>query len=344
MRRRQRSGQPVPVAGGHQVDGAGAGDDQTVQDGLVAVAVHERDLVAGDAVVAHHAVGGGVAVQHEVRAVRTEDAGRVALGLADRAGVLEKGTQLADRDRQVRAEQALAVVVEELPADRRLQERDAAGVRRGVPGVLVRLVEAAERLEEGRQDRLAVGTGGGGHPPGDEGGSVLERPDIAGDHLGDPQRKPLELPPSIRLVRHHEQHRQILEPLSDKAEHRRATAVLLSRASVAGQVPGDHGTRETGLRPKDGPGVLGPRRPPHLKTLALQFLADPGQLGTCGDRAFGHRHEDCVVHHGKHSRRWLRGHLGPFIKACGDERFPYSLVSGTRRTVCRAALSHSVEG
>ena len=69
--------------------------------------------------------------------MRAEHARRVLLVLADRARVVEQRAQAPDADRQVRAQQVLAEVVEEDPADRRLEERGAARVARRVPRVLV---------------------------------------------------------------------------------------------------------------------------------------------------------------------------------------------------------------
>ena len=66
LARGQRPGQPVAVARGDQIDRPGAGDDQTVEHRLVAVPVHQGDLVTGDAEVADQAVAGGVAVEDEV--------------------------------------------------------------------------------------------------------------------------------------------------------------------------------------------------------------------------------------------------------------------------------------
>ena len=60
-----------------------------------------------------------------VGAVRAEHARRIPLVLADRAGVIEQRAQLPDADRQVRAQQVLAEIVEEHPAHRRLEERGA---------------------------------------------------------------------------------------------------------------------------------------------------------------------------------------------------------------------------
>lgn len=97
--------QSVAVAGGDQVDRPGSGEDQAVQHRFVAVAVHQCDLVLGDAEVTDHPVAGGVAVEDEVGAVGAEDAGGVAFRRADGAGVFEEGTEFGDGDRQVAAQQ-----------------------------------------------------------------------------------------------------------------------------------------------------------------------------------------------------------------------------------------------
>ena len=119
----------------------------------MAVAVTQGDLVAGDRVLADDAVGRRVAVDHVIRAMGAEHFRRIALGLADRAGVIEQRAELADGDRQVGAQQVFAEEVIERPPDRRLQEGDPAGVRRGVPGVTVAVVQTPQRSEEGRRIR-----------------------------------------------------------------------------------------------------------------------------------------------------------------------------------------------
>ncbi|GAA3085389.1 hypothetical protein GCM10020000_84840 [Streptomyces olivoverticillatus] len=97
----------------------------------MAVAVDQGDLVARDAEVSDHAVGGGIAVQDEIGAFGSEDAGRVAFGVADGPGVLEERAEFLDGNRQVAAQQALAEIVEESAADRGFQEGDASGVGGG---------------------------------------------------------------------------------------------------------------------------------------------------------------------------------------------------------------------
>ena len=128
--------------------------DQPLLDRLVAVAVAERDLVVADAGRHDGPVGARRAVQHRVGAVGAEDAGGVALALADRAGVAEQRAERGALDAHVGAEQVLAVEVEEDPADRRLEEGDAALVAGRGPGVLALAVVAGQRRREGRQQPL----------------------------------------------------------------------------------------------------------------------------------------------------------------------------------------------
>lgn len=66
-----------------------------------------------------------------------EYARRIALAGANRAAVVEQRSQLADRDREIGSEQLLSEELEEGAARRMLQEGDAAGVARRVPGIFV---------------------------------------------------------------------------------------------------------------------------------------------------------------------------------------------------------------
>lgn len=275
-----------------------------MQHRLVAVAVHQRDLVGRDAVVADHAVGRGVAVQYEVRPVGAEDAGGVALGVADGAAVLEEGTQLLHRDRQVGAEEPLTVVVEERPADGRFQERHPSGVGGGVPGVLVGVVEPAQRLEERRQDGVAVGAGGVEDTAGDEGRRVFQGPDVADGGLGHPQGQPFQA--VVGLLTHHDEDGEAGEAAGDLPQDCPSPAAcvlpLLGR-----QVPGDDGSGQAGLRTQRGTGALDRPRPPHLQPAVLQLFADPAQLVTADAPAQGilaQGQKDTTVRHDTpHMRR-----------------------------------------
>ncbi len=286
--RGQRSRQAVAVAGGDHVDRPGARDDQAVQHGLVAVAVHQRDLVAGDAEMADQAVARGVAVQHEVGEVGAEHTGRVALRLADRAGVLEQRAQFLDRDRQVAAQQPLPEVVVEGASRRRLEEGDTAGVGRGVPGVFVGVVEAAQCPEERRQHGFPVGAGGGGDAARDEARGVLQRPDVAHDRLGHPQR---QVP--YALVGHHQEDRQVPETAADPVQHGAATRGPVEGAARPGEcasrrgergagpvtggpgkVPGHQRRRQTSLGAQYGVRVLRRDLPPDFEAARLDRVPD----------------------------------------------------------------------
>ncbi len=116
--RRQRPRESVSVPGGDQVHRPRAREDETVQDRLVAVAVHQSDLVTGDAEMPDHAVTGRIAVQNEIRAVGAEDPGGIRLRIADRAGVFEERAEFLHRDRQITAQNPFPEIVVEGPAHR----------------------------------------------------------------------------------------------------------------------------------------------------------------------------------------------------------------------------------
>ena len=81
---------------------------------------------------------------------------RVALARRHRAGVVEQLAELVDRVAHVGAQHVLAEELVEHPADRALQERDAARMAGAVPRVRAVLRVVDERLEERRRDAVEV--------------------------------------------------------------------------------------------------------------------------------------------------------------------------------------------
>lgn len=253
-------------------------------------------------------------MQHEVGEVGAEHTGRVALRLADRAGVLEQRAQFLHRDRQVAAQQPLPEVVVEGASRRRLEEGDTAGVGRGVPGVLVGVVEAAQRPEERRQHGFPVGAGGGGDAARDEARGVLQWPDVAHDRLGHPQR---QVP--YALVGHHQEDRQVPETAADPAQHGAAARGPVEGAARPGEgasrrgergagpvtggpgkVPGHQRSRETSLGAQYRVRVLRRDRPPDFEAARLDRVPDLPQLlgpGALAPRVFRYRDQDPAVGH-----------------------------------------------
>ncbi len=163
--RRNRPDDPVAVPERDQVGRDPAGQHQAVLDRLVAVPVAERDLVAAHRRHADHPVRGRGPVGDAVGAMGPEDPGGVALVLAHGTGVVQQRAQGAHADREVAAEQVLPEIVEEDPPHRRLEKRGAAGVTRGVPGVLVFLAESHDGGRQRRQHHLDVALDRRHHPP-----------------------------------------------------------------------------------------------------------------------------------------------------------------------------------
>ena len=126
-----------PVAPGDHVHRVGLGDDHGVVERLVAVAVHKGYIVAQHLAAPDDLVHGGGAVQHEIGVVRAENPGRVFLGLAHHAAVVQKRAQLRHGDGKVGPEGVFAEELVHGHPGRAAQKALAAHVPRGVPGVFV---------------------------------------------------------------------------------------------------------------------------------------------------------------------------------------------------------------
>src|SRR5262249_19764817 len=136
---------------GAQENRNAAGDREALLDALVAIAVAERDLAIADARAHDRTVRSRRAVEHGVPPVRAGDARRVALARADGPRVPEQGAERGALDPHVGAEEILAIEIEEDPADRRFEERDAPLMPRRGPRVLDVAIVLAERGDERRQ-------------------------------------------------------------------------------------------------------------------------------------------------------------------------------------------------
>ena len=176
-RRRDRPDQPEMIARRRQPDRHGPREHEPLLDRGVAVAIAKREIPRREARRKDNAVGGGSAPGDAVRALRTEDARRVALALPDRTRVVEKRSEPLDRDRKVGAQEALAEVLVEGAPGGGLEERGPPGVPRRMPGVLVFPREGEQGRGEGREEALAVALHRRHDTAGDEVRSVLEHPD-----------------------------------------------------------------------------------------------------------------------------------------------------------------------
>ena len=78
---------------GLQVQGLGAGQDEPVVVGLVAVPVHQHDIPRPGDRLDHDLVGGGGAVGAEISPLGPEGPGRLLLGLLDVSGRFEQTVQ-----------------------------------------------------------------------------------------------------------------------------------------------------------------------------------------------------------------------------------------------------------
>ncbi len=128
------------VARGGEEDRDGAGLDQrALVERLVVVAIEEHQVAAPQHGVRDHLVGRARAVQHEVRLVGAEHLRRVTLRLRGGALVNQQIAEVHVRVAQIVAEDALAEVLEEDLARRRLPVELTALVSRAVEGDVGRL-------------------------------------------------------------------------------------------------------------------------------------------------------------------------------------------------------------
>lgn len=103
-----------------QVQRNRAGHDDGVQDGLVAVAIDQYQVVATDHGVPDDLVGRGGAVDNEEAVVGTEIARRPRLRLGHRPGVIQQRAQFRHGYRKIRTQRVLAEELVESLADRAL--------------------------------------------------------------------------------------------------------------------------------------------------------------------------------------------------------------------------------
>ena len=308
--RRDRADHAARVAPRAQIDRNGAAHVQRVVQGLVAVAVDQRDVAVGDGRAQDDLVAGRAAADHEEGLVGAEDARGVALRLADRAGVVVQRPELPHRDRQVRAQHLLAVEAEEGAADRRLHERGTAGVTRRVPRVRVGVGEVHEPAEERRQDRVQVAARGRVDAPRDERRAVLGHPDVALDLLDDLERHltgrraaRAEQDGKLRCAR-----AQVLRGCAGSARARR-------RSRTPGPTPAPGTTARRARRPR-------PRR---------RRASEPRRPGARAPRARRRSRSRCAPPRTSHRRRAPTMRTGKpeasaagIGVACGDIRRPPS--------------------
>ena len=156
---RDRADDAEVVAGRHQENRDGAGHDDRVEHRLVAVAVDDDDVARRHGGVPDDLVRGRGAVGDEIEVVAVEDARCVALGGGNRAGVVEQLAEFLDGIADVGTQHVLAKELVEHLADRALQEGDAAGMARAVPGIRTVGGIVRQGAEEGRRQRIEIGIG-----------------------------------------------------------------------------------------------------------------------------------------------------------------------------------------
>ena len=176
---RDRADDAQVVALRREEDRNSAGHGDRVQNGDVAVAIDDDDIVGRHVRVPDHLVRGRRAVGDKKTMICVENARRIALRCRHRPRMVQQLAQLVDRVAHVGAQHVLAEELVEHLADRALQERDSAGVARTVPGIRSVLRVMHQRAEERRRQRVEVRLGLADNVPGDELWRVLEHVDEA---------------------------------------------------------------------------------------------------------------------------------------------------------------------
>ena len=222
----------VAVAGGLEVDGSRARlNERAVMVRLVVVAVEEHQIARREKRVEHDLVGGGGAVEDEVRLVGVVDLGGRHLGGTGHAFVDE---QVAHRDvgvAEVGAEDVFAEEVGELTACRMTAEEGAALMARTVE-VYVAVADVGLHLaEEGRQDLVLVLLGGGVD-------QAAVEADVVGLGVDDGDDLAEELGRELGAV---------VEQNDGNAERRRLDAFELARERLVGRHHDGRDAREVGL-------------------------------------------------------------------------------------------------
>ena len=179
------------VARGRQEDRDRAGLHQrALVQGLVVVAVEQHQVAPPQHRVGDDLVGGAGAVQDEVGPVGAEHLGGVALRVGGRALVDQQIAEVDVGIAQVVAEDALAEVLEEELARRRLAVELAALVARAVEGDVGLAVIGHEPAEERRQQAHAVLHEAGDDLLGVEGRGLLAEVDVAVDLAQSRRQRP----------------------------------------------------------------------------------------------------------------------------------------------------------
>ncbi len=147
------------VAGGLEEDRYRAGHDDRVQDGFVAIAVHHHHIAWRHSVVPNHLVGGAGAVGHKKAVIGIENAGRVALALANGTVVVQQLTEFFHRVANVGAQHVLTIELVVHLAHRTLEEGYATRVTRAMPRVRTVFGVIQQRLEKRWLQALQVTLG-----------------------------------------------------------------------------------------------------------------------------------------------------------------------------------------
>ena len=117
---RDRADDSVMVARGHQEDGNGPRQSNSVQNRLVAVTIHNHDVSGSHRVVPNNLIGRGRTVRHKEKIVTTEDASRILFGLCHRTSVIQQLAQFFHGVADVGAKHVFAEELVEHLSDRTL--------------------------------------------------------------------------------------------------------------------------------------------------------------------------------------------------------------------------------
>ena len=131
-----RADDPQLVALRAQVERDRAGHDDRMQHRLMAIAVHQHQVIAPHHGMPDDLVGGGRAVDHEERMVGAKVTRSAGLGFGQGPGVIEQRAQFGHRHRQVRAQGVLPKELMKRLPHRAFAIGHATAMAGGVPGII----------------------------------------------------------------------------------------------------------------------------------------------------------------------------------------------------------------
>ncbi|MNH03239.1 hypothetical protein D3C79_624930 [compost metagenome] len=158
-----------------QVQGDCAGHDDRVYHRLVAVAIHQHQVIATDHRVPDDLVGCGRTVDDEEGVIGTKILCRAGFGRRQGPGVIQQRTQLRHRNREVRTQGVFTKELMKRQPHRALAICHTAAMPRGVPGIVGLGGVLHQRFEKWWQQAIEVIVCRPRHLPGQKRHGVFEQ-------------------------------------------------------------------------------------------------------------------------------------------------------------------------